>query len=120
MILKKMISICFLFVLMLATSLWIDQKIQKTFVAPEDAQHAETETGTETVAASVPELPDSKYYLKEQDGIIAVYLSDRNTLYFETSIRIEELSSEVKERLFDGLSFSSEKELYEFLENYSS
>lgn len=120
MILKKMISICFLFVLMLAASLWIDQKIHKAFVTPEKVQCADTETGTEAVTASVPKLPDSKYYLKEQDGKIAVYLSDRNTLYFETSIRIEELSSEMKDKLFDGLSFSSEKELFEFLENYSS
>lgn len=121
MILKKMISICFLFVVLAAASLWIDRSIHRSFETPQPELSAvtETEAGQE-VTASMSSIAPAKYYLAEQDGKIVVYQADQTTIYFETSIATDSLPQTLLDELSDGICFTTEKELYEFLENYSS
>ncbi len=60
------------------------------------------------------------YYLKEQDGYVIVCLPDRSTVYETTSISVELLPESVKKEILQGKYVGSRRELYGFLENYSS
>ena len=60
------------------------------------------------------------YYLCELQGFVVVYLSDCSTIYEFTEIRLTDLPEEVQQEICAGKHIDTEKELYAFLENYSS
>ncbi len=60
------------------------------------------------------------YYLKELNGYVAVYFSDQETLYELTEISLKDLPEEVQEEVRNGKFVETMRELYGFLENYSS
>jgi len=51
---------------------------------------------------------------------VVIYQADHETVYCETSIRVEHLPEELQSSLEEGIALYSDEELYEFLENYSS
>lgn len=59
------------------------------------------------------------FYLFDEEGIVMVRLQD-GTLYEATEIPVSQLPGKIKEQLTDGYKIRGKKELYEFLENYSS
>ena len=65
-------------------------------------------------------MPVYSYYLKENQGCVSVYLDDGKTLYENTSIRMETLPESLQSEIREGKRICTEKELYDFLENYSS
>lgn len=71
----------------------------------------------ETPANSTSE--DQLYYLVVEDGYLSVYRG-KDTFYAYTDIRFDELDAQTQEAIRQGLSFSDEKMLYDFLENHSS
>ncbi len=60
------------------------------------------------------------FYAKVVDGRIVIYDGKTNVIYFETSIERQVLPEDIKEKLKEGIYFKNEKELYDFLESYSS
>ena len=60
------------------------------------------------------------YYLKELNGYVTVYLSDKKTIYELTEIPLTDLPEEIQQEVCSGKYIESIKELYAFLENYSS
>lgn len=60
------------------------------------------------------------YYLCEVNGYIVVYKSDKKTPYEYTDILYKELPELLKKEIKNGKYIKDEKELYGFLENYSS
>lgn len=93
----------------------------------EKSSSPETEAITEmpqpVPAKTVNNQPDQKvykYYLADLDGYVAVYKSDRETLYETTSIRVESLPQKLREEIRLKKGLTDEQELYSFLENYSS
>ena len=60
------------------------------------------------------------YYVKEADGYVIVYESDKKTPYEYTSIWVEDLPEHIQKKLKDGIKFTSLTQVYGFLENYSS
>lgn len=63
---------------------------------------------------------DEGYYLMELHGFVVVYLSDKETIYEFTEIPVNDLPEEVKQEVAEGKHIATVKELYAFLENYSS
>lgn len=61
-----------------------------------------------------------KYYLKELDGFVIVYREDKKSVFETTGIVVETLPDSLREEIQEGKYVKSEKELYSFLENYSS
>ena len=61
-----------------------------------------------------------EYILKEEDGFVVVYYADGETLYDETAILLEQLPWRLQRENAEGKKISSETELYNFLESYSS
>ena len=56
----------------------------------------------------------------ELHGYVVVYLSDKETLYEMTEISMLDLPEEVQEEVRTGKYLETTRELYGFLENYSS
>ena len=94
-------------------------------VMDRQASRSEEESSTESIAAegqAVKEEPGEEegYYLCELQGYVAVYLSDRSTIYELTDIPLTDLPKEVQQEVAEGKYVSTDGELYAFLENYSS
>ncbi len=74
----------------------------------------------EEILEELAEDIEECYYIKGTDGYVTVYLSDGETVYEYTSISMDELPTKVQEELQDGKKVKSIRQVYGFLENYSS
>lgn len=124
---KKMISICFLlfavFIGLVVVFFWMLKTPDELTVPYEVALDSEYAVQTETeeaLAASVSIQKNYTYVLRVQEGRLIVYEKDGKTVYLETNIRYEDLDDEMKTKADAGITFDNDRELYEFLENYSS
>ena len=63
---------------------------------------------------------ENGYVITEENGYVIVYDYDMDTVYEYTSIRTEYLPKDIYEQVSKGLYVESMKEVYGFLENYSS
>ncbi len=90
----------------------------------EDSGHVaqESEADAEESEASAPAGPADtvKYVILPRDGNLVVYYSDYTTEYFDTGIEVLSLPDETIDQVVSGITFSSEEELFAFLESYSS
>ena len=88
------------------------------------AQGGDEIYGTESIAAEGGAVKNTEeeegYYLRELHGFVAVYLSDKETVYEFTEIPVNDLPEEIQQEIATGKYIPTVKELYEFLENYSS
>ena len=74
----------------------------------------------EELAQSMSIQEPYAYLLREKDGFLAVYGQDGTTFLFETNIRMRSLDEEMQAKVEAGIPFADERELYDFLESYSS
>lgn len=119
---KKTISICFFagFLLLYTFGLFLLWNPQKEDVPNQSAQiESETQDKLE-LRESMKIETTSLYYITVQDGYLVVMLVKSGEELFETNIQLEDLEESVQQKIESGLTFSSEKELYDFLESYSS
>lgn len=72
------------------------------------------------LVSSVEETGYGKYYLKEKDGYVIVYRQDKTTVFETTGIALSALPEALQAEISKGKYVKTEKELYSFLENYSS
>lgn len=63
---------------------------------------------------------EQRFYLEVYDDKLVVLYGDKKTIYLETDIMVEDLPAEVDIRSLDGYSISSEQELFDLLEAFSS
>lgn len=64
--------------------------------------------------------PGEGFYLTVQNHEVVVYLEDQETVYINTGIMLETLPEELQLEIMDMLYMEEEKNLYNFLETYSS
>lgn len=81
---------------------------------------ADTKTEEQDVKESLNVVEPYEYILLEEKGYVAVYHTDRKTLYASTDILVSELPEELQKEIAEGKYIGSEEQLYNFLENYSS
>ena len=93
------------------------ERTQARLKAAEEVKSAQSE---ETVTADGHALKEDCYYLKNVNGYVVVYLSDKKTAYEYTDILCEELPQTIQEELVNGKYIETQEDLYGFLENYSS
>lgn len=79
-------------------------------------QTKEEQEATESLSVVEP----YEYVLLEEKGYVAVYHTDRKTLYASTDILMSELPESLQQEIQEGKYIGSEEQLYNFLENYSS
>ena len=70
-----------------------------------------------SVAADGQALKDDCYYLKELNGYVVVYLSDKKTVYEYTDISLEYLPENLQKEIQNGKYIETSESLYGFLEN---
>ena len=80
----------------------------------------QAEINATSVAADGQALKDDCYYLKELNGYVVVYLSDKKTVYEYTDISVEDLPENLQKEIQNGKYIETSESLYGFLENYSS
>ena len=98
-------------------------RYQKTYEKVErlEAQLEQAQRQKEnSISADGTAKKDQGYYLKEKNGYLVVYLADGETFYESTGILTESLPEEVRGEIRQGKYMKTTKELYGFLENYSS
>lgn len=64
--------------------------------------------------------PDEGFYLAVYDNEVIVYLEDRETVYFNTGIRMDMLPENIQAQIIQMMWIPDEESLFGFLEAYSS
>ncbi len=64
--------------------------------------------------------PSTSFYIMAIQHNIVVYCDDKKTIYMKTNIRLEDLPDELQHKIINGMFVEDEKNLYYFLESYSS
>ena len=82
----------------------------KSVITQGEAQEAPAEAPT----------PGDGYYLAHLHGYVVVYYADKHTIYEVTDMELTTLPEEVQGEILEGKYIQDVKELYGFLENYSS
>ncbi|HIT66448.1 MAG TPA: hypothetical protein IAB61_04290 [Candidatus Merdisoma merdipullorum] len=108
------------------SELW--QELEKLGERIRIQEESEAEAAEEKAEASVDpegvvnenEQESHEYYLVEEDGRVTIYRIDGTTLFEYTGITVDSLPEKLGEEISQGKRLSGEKELYDFLENYSS
>lgn len=83
----------------------------------EQPERAEASAAPDSV---VNDTGSHEYYLVEEDGRVTIYRIEGRTLFEYTGITVDSLPEELQGEIAHGKRVSGEKELYDFLENYSS
>ncbi len=86
---------------------------QRGHVIVIDEQEPQT---TETMDEAKPH----GYRVKVEDGFLTVYDTTTGEIYGYTDIEYSSLNDELQNKIVQGLYFETQKELYDFLENYTS
>lgn len=111
----------FMAVFLFVSLLGIGYQISYHYVSDkQQAESKELEEETESITTKAIVEKNEGFYLYELHGYVAVYLYDRETIYELTDISMDSLPSDVKNEVEKGKYIQTAKELYGFLENYSS
>ena len=74
----------------------------------------------DAVAAEGDVSKGEVFYLMDLNGFVAVYRSDKETIYEYTNIVVEDLPEDIRQEIQEGKEIRTVEKLYGFLENYSS
>lgn len=64
--------------------------------------------------------PAEEYYLVSESGFLLVFCSDRSTICLYTHIPVTDFPELEREKLMQGIWFSSMMDVYHYLESYTS
>ncbi len=118
---KKRYSIGFFVIIFLILFLLeIGYQVNYRYVMDKQDARIAKEQEQEFISTKGDVLKNEGYYLKELHGYVAVYFQDGTTLYELTEIPFSSLPKEVQEAVRVGKYVKTARELYGFLENYSS
>ena len=93
------------------------EREQEERTAQEQPERTEASAAPDSV---VNDTGSYEYYLVEEDGRVTIYRIEGQTLFEYTGITVDSLPEELQGEIAHGKRVSGEKELYDFLENYSS
>lgn len=111
----------FVAVFLLISLLGIGYQLSYQYVMDkQQAQLENPEQTTDSISTKGTAEKNEGFYLCELHGYVAVYLSDRTTIYELTEIPLSSLPEEVQGEIRSGKYMKTTGELYGFLENYSS
>lgn len=60
------------------------------------------------------------FYLKIENGRVIAFYKDQTTIFLETDLSVDEMSTKMYKRLQKGIYFQNQEELFAFLESYTS
>lgn len=86
----------------------------------EEKKEQSAKESESSVSTQGDAVKKEQYFLKELNGYVVVYLSDKKTVFEYTNIPTAELPAELAEEIRGGKIIEGTEKLYGFLENYSS
>ena len=113
------ISIFFALFLILLVLMYIKFYNENRLPDPKMSTELDVEEKEDSIAIS-QEYEAFAFYLKDEQGNVVVYTTENHAFYMETGILTYTLPAEIQQKLFTGIFFKTEAELYDFLESYSS
>ena len=119
---KRQIIICVILITLLVFFIFLFNKIIKR-----DENHGNgieteriyTENNTDK-ATEISKDSGYRYVIMEEEGRLTVYETTYNTIFMDTAIKAIYLPEELQEDLLDGIYFETDKDMFDFLESYSS
>jgi len=117
---KRQVSVSIFLAVLLIALAWLYIKFSNETRPRENMITTENDVSKENSMPISQEYTSCKYYLKEQYGKLVVFEGKNHEIFMETSIEVEVLPDDLKEKLEVGIFFQTEAELYDFLESYSS
>ena len=117
---KRQVSVSIFLAIILIALTWLYIKFDNETKPKENVITTENDISKEQSVTISQEYITCLFYIKEKDGRLIVYESKSDQIYMETSIEISSLPYDLLEKLESGIYFESERELYDFLESYSS
>ena len=113
---KKQISVCIFLSIVLIALVFAFIK----FNNGKEQEHTQlTEEATDSLEIS-QKYTQYMFYVIEEDTHLVVYETKNDNLYMETGISAKDLPLELQKDLKMGFFFETERDLYDFLESYSS
>ena len=117
---KRQVSVSIFLAILVISLTWLYIKFNNETSPKENVITTENDVSKEESVTISQEYITCPYYIKAEDGKLIVFESKSQQIYMETSIEIDTLPDEVKEKLDTGIFFKTEGDLYDFLESYSS
>lgn len=121
---KRQISICIFLAFLVIVLAWIyiivfnaDKERGSKQSTQDNSQYIDS---SENAVQIDNPYETNRYYALADHGRVSVYHANTQELYMETGIEASALPEELQESLSSGLFFTTEEELYDFLESYSS
>lgn len=117
---KRQVSVSIFLAILVIVLAWLYIKFNNEIQPKENEITTENDISKEeAVTISQPDV-SFLYYIKAENGRLVVYESKTKEVYMETSIEVDVLSEQMRQRIEEGIYFESEENLYDFLESYSS
>ena len=116
---KRTIGICILVVFLILILILIANGVSND-VDIENSTENQIAPDTEETTPSSRMTSNYEFIMLEEDGRLTVYYADMSAVYLNTGISVHGLDKAVYEQLEHGIRFENEKELFDFLESYSS
>ena len=117
---KRQISVSIFLAVLVITLAWLYIKFNNEARVENERIVTENEVSKEQSVTISQDYTAYPYYIKEEYGKLVVYESKSDEIYMETSIGIYTLPQDIRTKIESGIFFSTEQELYDFLESYSS
>lgn len=119
---KRQIIVCVFVFLVSVLFVFVFVKTEKKEHLPgDDTEFEQVKTETENRnAVEIANEKDYKYTIVDDEGRLTVYIIKTKQIFLESAIETELLPAEIQEKLKTGIYFKNEKDMYDFLESYSS
>ena len=118
---RRQISISFLCAIILIVLMWLYIKFynENKLTENEFTTEINYESKEDAQKVSIEDIT-YQFFIRDENGRVVVYTTKEQEVYMETGIETIALPSYLQERITSGIFFKNEKELYDFLESYSS
>lgn len=120
---KRQIRICVFLSIILIFLVFIFVGMRKTGRLPKKetkSSQINVETETNDAVEISQEFTNYEYFIIEEHGRLTVYETNTDIIFLETAIETELLPEQIQKNLRNGIYFETEKDLFDFLESYSS
>ena len=117
---KRQVSVSIFLAVIVIALAWLYIKYSNEARVENERITTENEITNEEAVTINQDYITHPYYIKAEYGRLVVYESKSGEIYMETGIGIYTLPQDIRLNIESGIFFSSEQELYDFLESYSS
>lgn len=117
---KRQVSVSIFLAILVIVLAWLYIKFNNETNPKESDISTENTVSKEEAITISQDYVTCQYFIKAEDGRLVVYDTKTQDLFMETGIEIKSLPADIQEKIESYIFFETERELYDFLESYSS